>query len=154
MGNLHSEREIEVINPPESPYLHITRQPDGGYLYLPSLDGLRVGCGTLQYPDYSSFNQSRLLEISLLPGIDQIPPPPYRASELVENAINRYSEILTKMADLGANAFNCSHGSGWGFLPEEEIKRLLIKKGFSVLEGSFPRFDGRKRIQGHLVIIP
>lgn len=158
MGNLHSNRETEVINPAGSPYLHIIpasyfgEKIGSGYRYTPSLEGIRIRFGCIRGLDFNSFQLKDLLEVSLLPPLETVPPPEYVAATLVQQALETHSSDLKAAIGTGVNALYCSHGSLWGFLPEKRLKQLLEDQGLEVLS-AFPRVGGRKRIQEHAVVI-
>lgn len=159
MGNKHAEREvIDVINPPDNPFLHIVvREYVAGkplsYRYVDSLSGLSVIGGTADLTrGIENFTPMVRIELPFLPikmKLSQVQP--IDGKKVVKEIILGNAREIIRAVIPPVNVLALSHGSMWGLYPEELIRQVLQEYGLNSRPGSFPEVIGwgRKRIKVH-----
>lgn len=162
MGNRNIERFIPVINPPGvrqgSEFLHIINL-GGRHEYVAELTGLNIDSGHVPSRgnrfDFKRFIRHRSVAVPLLPPIDQVPPLPIDTETQVTNVINERLDEILQMIEGNTNVLLCTHGSGFGLLPEQIIAIALRNAGHSIQSGfnDLSSFGiGRKRIKTHAIL--
>ncbi len=171
MGNKHTEG-VDVINPRETPYLHIIAV-NGHYVYIPSIGTEMVvtihsqnkhssKSGILSYfcnpfggnnPDFEDNPLERMV-FELLPEITDVPPAPVYVASHIQNAVDKFIPLLLSALENipHASLVAVSHGRMWGLAPEEAIADRLRLAGYSAAS-SFYEVGGRKRIQTNAISI-
>ena len=118
MGNLHSERGIGILNPPDQPYLHIvpsipTKEGMPPYRYKDSLMGMDIFVvSSLPKNDSVMVKDAYLakIPIALTPLLEEVPPKPIFVAEHIKMVIDRNMDMILENIPPNATGLILNHG--------------------------------------------